>query len=44
LTEWFIANQTCTFRVVFQHELACVKGFELGTMPDTDNGGFRESF
>src|SRR5215207_2259995 len=29
--------------MIFQHELACVKCFEFGTVPDTDNGGFRES-
>src|SRR5919109_5655201 len=39
-----IADETRSFRTIFKHELARVKCFELGAVPDADDGGFREPF
>src|SRR2546427_9395380 len=38
----FISDQARAFGMIFQHELARVKCLELGAVPDTDDGGFRE--
>ena len=38
----FLPDQPRAFGVIFQHELARVKSFELGTVPDADDGGVRE--
>jgi hypothetical protein len=40
--QWLIPDQACAFRVIFQHKLARVKGFELGAVPDAEDSGFRE--
>src|SRR6266508_3117946 len=38
----FISDEARPFRMIFQHKLARVKCFELGAVPNTDDGGFRE--
>src|SRR6185503_9277703 len=39
----FIADEPRALGMIFQHELARMKCFELGAMAHTDDGGFRES-